>query len=109
MAVLKLAVALPYRPIEPLPANIIDTHCHVAGIGAGGSGCFVSAKLRDSWKFNIYLRAFGVSRKEVEEKGDNVVADRVAESLAQSRYVSKAVMLALDGVVTNGMLDTNRT
>ena len=43
-------------------------HCHIAGIGAGGSGCFVSPKLRDNWRFNVYLRAFGVTRKEVEKK-----------------------------------------
>jgi len=94
----------------PLPLDIVDMHCHVAGIGAGGSGCFVSPKLRDSRSFTIYLRAFGVSRKELEEKGDGLVADRVSEALAQSKYVSQAVMLALDGVVgSDGMLDTNRT
>jgi predicted TIM-barrel fold metal-dependent hydrolase len=110
LLVLKFSFAGPYLPVEPLPPNIVDMHCHVAGIGAGGSGCFVSSKLRDSLKFKIYLRAFGVSRQELEEKGDSLVADRVSVSLAQSKYVSKAVMLALDGVVDkNGLLDTNRT
>jgi hypothetical protein len=110
IVILKLSFAGPYRTVEPLPSNIVDMHCHVAGIGAGGSGCFVSPKLRESWRFKIYLRAFGVSRQELEEKGDGLVADRVSESLAQSKYVSKAVMLALDGVVGNdGLLDTNRT
>jgi hypothetical protein len=84
-------------------------HCHIAGIGAG-SGCFVSPRLRNNWRFNVYLHSFGVSRKELEQKGDAVVGDRISESLAQSRYVSKAVLLALDGVVdANGQLDTNRT
>ena len=108
--IFKLSFARPYRPIEPLPPNILDMHCHVAGIGAGGSGCFVSPKLRDGWKFGIYLKAFGVSRSEMEEQGDMLVVDRISESLAQSKYVSKAVMLALDGVVgADGLLDTNRT
>jgi predicted TIM-barrel fold metal-dependent hydrolase len=85
-------------------------HCHIAGIGAGGSGCFVSAKLRDNWRFNIYLRGFGVSRQELEEKGDSLVADRISELLGKSKYVSKVVLLALDGVVgPDGQLDTNRT
>ena len=110
MVVLKLSIALPYRPVEPLPPGILDMHCHVAGIGAGGSGCFVSPKLRDSWKFGIYLRAFGVSRNEMEEKGDGLVVDRISELLAQSKYVRRAVVLALDGVVgADGQLDTNRT
>jgi len=47
---------------------------------------------------------------EVVAKGDRVVADRISEMLAQSKYVSKAVLLAMDGVVdANGNLDRNRT
>lgn len=100
----------PYRPVEPIPVGIVDMHCHIAGIGAGGSGCFVSPKLRDNWRFNIYLRAFGVTRKEVEEKGDAIIGDKISASLAQSRFVSKAIILALDGVMdAQGQLDTNRT
>ncbi len=102
--------ARPYRAVEPLPASIVDMHCHVAGIGAGGSGCFVSPRLRDGWKFDIYLRSFGVSRKELEQRGDNLVPDRVSETLAQSRFVSKAVVLAMDGIIGgDGLLDTNLT
>ena len=38
------------------------------------------------------------------------MGDRISESLAQSKYVSRAVLLALDGVVdARGNLDTNRT
>ena len=101
--------ARPYRPVQPIPPGIVDMHCHIAGIGAG-SGCFVSPQLRDNWRFNVYLRSFGVSRKELQEKGDALVGDRISQSLAQSRYVGKAVLLALDGVVgPDGQLDTNRT
>ena len=100
----------PYRPVEPVPAGIVDMHCHIAGLGAGGSGCFISPKLRDNWRFNIYLRAFGVTKKEVLEKGDALIGEKVSASLAQSRFVSAAIILALDGVVgADGQLDTNRT
>ncbi len=110
LALIIQAFAGPYRPIEPLPPNIVDMHCHVAGIGAGNSGCFVSPKLRDSWRFNIYLRAYGVSKSDLEKSGDDLVAERISQLLVQSKYVQKAVLLALDGVVnTDGMLDTNRT
>jgi hypothetical protein len=45
----------PSRPPEPLPAApFVDLHCHVAGLGAGGSGCFVSERLRRSWKVGFY-------------------------------------------------------
>ncbi len=94
---------------KPQPA-IVDMHCHLAGIGAGNSGCFVSAKLRDNWRFKIYLGAFGVTVDDLRIKGDGLVADRISAQLARSKYVRKAVVLAMDGVVgKDGNLDTNRT
>ena len=104
------ASARPYRPVEPIPSGIVDMHCHIAGIGAGGSGCFVSPKLRNNWRFKIYLRSFGVSLKEIEEKGDAIVGHRISETVARSKCVSKVVLLAMDGVVgPDGQLDTSRT
>ena len=113
LAVVCFCVCLPARPfreVEPIPAGIVDMHCHIAGIGAGGSGCWVSPRLRNNWRFKIYLRSFGVSEKEMLEHGDGLVGDRISQSLAQSKFVSQAVLLALDGVVdAEGNLDTNRT
>ena len=104
------ATGRPFRPVEPIPAGIVDMHCHIAGLGAGGSGCFVSPALRDNWRFTIYLRSFGVTKEEMLKEGDSLVGDRISQSLAQSKYVSRAVALALDGVVdSDGNLDTNRT
>jgi len=98
------------RPVEPIPAGIVDMHCHIAGIGAGGSGCFISPQLQHNWRFKIYLHSFGVSQQELLQQGDGLVGDRISESLAESKYVSRAVLLALDGVVdAEGNLDTNRT
>jgi predicted TIM-barrel fold metal-dependent hydrolase len=46
----------------------------------------------------------------VLKEGDGLIGDRISQSLAQSRFVSRAVLLALDGVVDkDGNLDTNRT
>ena len=102
--------ARPFRPVEPIPAGIVDMHCHIAGIGAGGSGCFVSPRLLNNWRFSIYLRAFGVTKKEILEKGDAIIGDKISETLAQSKYVNQAVLLALDGVIgADGQLDTNLT
>lgn len=104
------ALRRPYRSVEPLPGGIVDMHCHVAGIGAGGSGCFVSRELRNSWKLAIYLRSFGVTERELMETGDRLVPDRISQMLTESKYVSKAVVLALDGVIgKDGLLDTDRT
>ena len=85
-------------------------HCHIAGIGAGNSGCFVSEKLRQSLRFSFYLRSFGVTEKELMQAGDSLMAERISQSLAKSRYVRKAVILAMDGIMdSGGKLDPNRT
>ena len=94
----------------PSPAQVIDIHCHTAGIGAGGSGCFVSPALRQSWKYRIYLKAFGVTEQELQREGDGLILRRLSEGLARSRDVAAAVVLAMDGVVGgDGELDRAKT
>ena len=101
----------PILPPEPLPPTpILDMHCHVAGVGAGESGCFVSARLHKSWKLGFYLRSFGVSGRDLCERGDMACGERLAEKVAESRLVGHAVVLAMDGVVdADGKLDPGRT
>ncbi|WP_298273033.1 amidohydrolase family protein [Geobacter sp.] len=90
--------------------TVIDIHCHAAGIGAGGSGCFISPRLRRSWKYRFYLNSFGVTDAELEREGDALVLRRLSERLAASSRVQAAVVLALDGVVDGrGELDRERT
>ena len=90
--------------------TIVDLHCHLAGIGAGHSGCRVSARMRRNWRYNIYLRTFGVTHQDLAASGDHLIAARLSASLTKSRYVSHAVILAMDGVVAaNGQLDPDRT
>ncbi len=94
----------------PEAEGFVDLHAHAAGIGAGGSGVFIGRAMRDSFRFPIYLRAFGVSRNELEKGGDAVVIDRIAAHVAASERVERAVVLALDGVVdTEGNLDREAT
>ena len=100
------------RPLSAtrLPGGTVDMHCHLAGLGAGDSGCFISPRMRRNWRFNIYLRSFGVTRRELEQHGDQLVAARVSAALAQSRWVRAAVVLAMDGVIgADGGLDRERT
>ena len=92
---------------EPPSAGggFVDMHVHTAGIGAGGSGAFVNPTMRRNLRFPLYLRAFGVTEEELEAQGDALVVARVSAAVAASRRVEKAVVLALDGVVTDGELD----
>lgn len=89
---------------------IIDIHCHTAGIGAGGSGCFVSRAMQRNVRFNFFLKSFGVSEVELQQHGDGLVLERLSQRLAESHHVSAAVVLAMDGVVdAQGVLDEAAT
>ncbi len=90
--------------------SIIDYHAHIAGIGAGDSGCFISPHLKDSFKYKIYLKAFGVTEEELMEKGDAIGFEKISKQISDSRYIAKAVILALDGYHDkDGKLDRERT
>ena len=85
-------------------------HCHVAGIGAGDSGCFVSKELRNNFRFKIYLKAFGVTVAETEKKGDQLLVERLAKGIKESQRVGAAIILAMDGAMdANGQLARSRT
>ena len=113
-AALLVALAVAFAPAAAPAATdtegFVDIHAHVAGIGAGDSGVFIGREMRDSFRFPIYLRAFGVTREALERDGDGLVIDRIAAHIAASGRVSRAVVLALDGVVgDDGDLDRDAT
>lgn len=90
--------------------HLIDFHAHVAGIGYGNSGCFISDEMRNNFRFKFYLMAMGTSLKELEREGDRVVFKKISDAVAQSKVVDKTVILSLDGVVDEkGELDKSRT
>ncbi len=90
--------------------HIIDMHCHVAGVGAGESGCFISEDMRRSWKYKTYLEAFGVTEADLRQHGDSLVVAKLSQMLDESKLVDGAVILALDGVVDDqGNLDKAAT
>lgn len=87
----------------------LDVHCHMVCLPRPGSDCFVSAALRHSYKFKVYLKFVGVTEDELREKGDDIVADKVSAQIAASSTTAKAVLLALDGAVKDGVLDESKT
>jgi len=95
--------------LEAPQSGYLDAHAHIAGIGAGDSGCYVHPDVVDSIRFGFYLRGFGVTRQELKEHGDELVARRLNRVVTESRYVRSAVILALDGVVRNDRLDRDAT
>lgn len=66
--------------------------------------------MAQNWRFGFYVESFGVTREELARKGDAFLVQRVAEQLAQSHSVQRAVILALDGPVNaQGELDRAAT
>lgn len=102
--------AVASHPLLRDKSRVLDMHCHVAGIGAGGSGAFISHRLRRSWKYSIYLKAFGVTEAELLRQGDGLMVERISARLAESTQVGAAVLLALDGVIdAQGQLERQAT
>jgi len=115
LAIALLAVAIAFvEPRAPatLPPqkSVLDMHAHTAGLGEGCAGCFVSDDLVASYKFAFYLRAFGTDAQEMAVHGDTITALRLRDLIRDSRYVERAVLLALDGVIgADGTLDRAAT
>lgn len=92
------------------PEGYVDVHVHVAGIGAGDSGAFINEEMQTSWKYPIYLDAFGVAQEEIEEYGDQLIIERLAGQVRESLFIDQAVVLAMDGIVNEqGELDREKT
>lgn len=71
-------------------------HCHVAGIGAGGSGAWVSPGMKGSWKFPLYLKVFETSVDELTRYGDRKLFETIQNRIVQSEHVDDAVVVAMD-------------
>ena len=90
--------------------TIVDMHVHVAGLGYGDSGCFINETMRENIRFPFYLWAMDITEKELQQHGDRILFERLSRRIADSKTVDKAVILAMDGYVTEaGVLDRDNT
>jgi predicted TIM-barrel fold metal-dependent hydrolase len=100
-------------PTVELPdksSSYVDMHVHTAGLGFGESDAFVNGEMRSSYKFPVYVWSMGVSERELEQSGDQLVIRRIAEDVRASKRVGRAVILAMDGVIdVDGTLNQDRT
>jgi predicted TIM-barrel fold metal-dependent hydrolase len=86
-----------YERIDP--AKQTDYHTHIAGVGAGGTGAFVNARML-RWKFpfhrvkfEVYRRACGVT---IEKQTDQQMLDRLAELVRANPFSGKHRLLGFD-------------
>jgi predicted TIM-barrel fold metal-dependent hydrolase len=86
-----------YEKIDP--AKQIDYHTHIAGVGSGGTGAFVNARML-TWnhpfhhlKFQVYRRACGVSDQQLT---DQQMFDRLSDLVNSNPFHGKHRLLAFD-------------
>jgi predicted TIM-barrel fold metal-dependent hydrolase len=74
----------------------IDIHVHLAGVGAGGSGCFVSDRMKRSVVYH-YMR-WKLKMDPDDPDADDRYGRELAAHVAGSANVDAAVVFAMDGV-----------
>ncbi len=94
--------------------KFLDMHTHVACLGPDvpvETDCYVSPDMRSSYKFSIYLKAFGMTEESLKTEGGLAIFDHLAEKIQSSQRIKAAVVLAMDGFVnrTTGALDWQNT
>lgn len=89
--------------------SLIDCHVHLAALPEGDNGCFISPKLLRSPLFRFLLWKHKLSPTEPREANQQYLGHLLAE-LRASRYVSKAVLLGMDGFYDqSGLLNRQHT
>ncbi|CAN5310163.1 amidohydrolase family protein [soil metagenome] len=83
----------------------IDVHAHLAGAGAGGSGCWLSPGFRTRPTFRFLRRLYGIGDEQMRSSVDADWAARLA-GLVRASELTHAVALGFDGVYDSaGRLD----
>lgn len=89
----------------------IDVHVHLAGLGDGGSGCWISPDFRRRPTFRLLRWWYGIGEDAGEGGGglDAAWASGIAERIRSSE-LDRAVALGFDGVYgPDGRVDLSRS
>lgn len=87
----------------------IDVHVHLAGVGTGGSGCWIAPRFERRYTFRLLRWWHGITAEQLRESVDQDWAERVARQVRESE-LDRAVVLGFDGVYdARGQLDRDRS
>lgn len=81
------------------PARVLDTHVHVVGLGAGGTGCTVGERMQsmanptEYFKFSVYLNASGVADLS---RADQQYIGRIASLVTAQAPHGRLLLFAFD-------------
>jgi uncharacterized protein len=93
----------------PSEKTLIDCHVHLAALPDGDNGCFISPKLLRSPLFCFLLWKHDLSPTHPRETNRKYLKHLLTE-LRDSRHVSKAVLLGMDGFYDQtGLLNLQHT
>jgi len=87
------------------PSKVLDTHVHVVGLGAGGSGCTVGERMQsmanpaEYFKFSIYLGASGVTDLA---RADQQYVERLTDLVSSQRPHGRLLLFAFDRAYDEG-------
>lgn len=89
--------------------SFIDVHVHIAAFPDGNNGCFTSNAFQKGVLAKLVKWKLGL-KGDTARALNNSYVERLLNDLRASQLVSKAVVLALDGVYDeSGRLDENKT
>jgi len=88
---------------------VIDCHVHLAAFRTADNGCYISSRMLKSLLFRFLLWKHGLNPDDAARSNQKYVDDLLTE-LRRSKYVEKAILLAMDGVYdAGGRLDLGKT
>ena len=95
--------------MEASSKTLTDCHVHLAAFGTAENGCYISRRMLSSPLFRFLCWKHDLHIEDAPRSNRKYVDDLLAE-LRSSRYVSRAVLLGMDGVYdATGCLDLDKT
>ena len=89
--------------------GLIDVHCHLVALPAEDNGCLVSKKMIEGPLGRLVAWQLGLPIDRPAE-ANRLFVDNLLKALGESKRVSQAVLLGLDGVYDEtGRLDEGKT
>jgi predicted TIM-barrel fold metal-dependent hydrolase len=89
--------------------SLIDIHVHLAAFPNEKNGCYMSPRFRGGMLVKLVKWKLGLKGETADSINWSYI-ERLRRDLTESRFVGKAVILALDGVYDeSGRLDENKT
>ena len=60
---------------------VIDVHTHLAGVGHGGTNCFITPRRFNSWLFRLMCWQLGISGADRETRLDQAYLERMDQEV----------------------------